>query len=223
MQTWREKLPDYEFMKWDFTRFPKEKSLWVSQAFDNKKYAFAADYIRLYALYYYGGIYLDMDVEVLKSYNPLLSLPAMLCYEANGQTIEAATMGAEKGSEWVKACLDYYEGKYFINSDGTFNMKPIPQIMQKLLNGHFQIKNVNSIDEMISDDCLPILSSDYFSPRSYSTGELLLTKNTYSIHQFSGSWLPWYVKAERYICSKLGIRYHDILNRYINQKRQTLQ
>ena len=74
MRTWKEKLPDYEFMKWDFNRFDKQSSKWVAQAFDNKKYAFAADYIRLYALYNYGGIYLDMDVEVLKSYNPFLCL-----------------------------------------------------------------------------------------------------------------------------------------------------
>lgn len=222
MDSWKEKLPDYEFMKWDFTRFPKENSMWVSQAFDNKKYAFAADYIRLYALYYYGGIYLDMDVEILKSYNPLLSLPAMLCYEANGHTIEAATMGAEKGAKWVKACLDYYEGKDFVNADGTFNMKPIPQIMQELLNNQFQVNNVNSVDEITFDDCLPIFPSDYFSPRSYSTGELLLTKNTFSIHQFSGSWLPWYVKLERTICVKFGLRYRDILNRYFNQRKQKL-
>ena len=50
-------------------------------AFDNKKYAFAADYIRLYALYNYGGIYLDMDVEVLKPYGDLLKLRTMLGYE----------------------------------------------------------------------------------------------------------------------------------------------
>ena len=54
MQTWKEKLPDYEFIKWDLEKFPKESSRWVTEAFDNKKYAFAADYIRLYAVYHYG-------------------------------------------------------------------------------------------------------------------------------------------------------------------------
>ena len=64
MESWKKYLPDYEFMLWNFERFPKSQSKWVSDAFDNKKYAFAADYIRLYALYNYGGIYLDMDVEI---------------------------------------------------------------------------------------------------------------------------------------------------------------
>ena len=65
---WYEKLPDYEFMLWDFNRFDIHSSQWVKEAFSKKKYAFAADYIRLYALYNYGGIYMDMDVEVLKSF-----------------------------------------------------------------------------------------------------------------------------------------------------------
>lgn len=72
MKTWKEKLPDYEFVKWDLNRFSLGKSLWVKSAFEAKKYAFAADYIRIYALYHFGGIYLDCDVQVLKSFNELL-------------------------------------------------------------------------------------------------------------------------------------------------------
>lgn len=73
MESWKKFLPDYEFIHWNFDRFPKGKSIWVDQAFEAHKYAFAADYIRLYALYNYGGFYLDMDVEVLKSFDTLLN------------------------------------------------------------------------------------------------------------------------------------------------------
>lgn len=75
IETWHKILPDYDFMLWDLNRFPLDKCKWVKQAYQAKKYAFAADYIRLYALYHYGGIYLDTDVQVLKSYNDLLDLP----------------------------------------------------------------------------------------------------------------------------------------------------
>ncbi len=74
MKSWKEKLYDYEFILWDLNRFDLNRSLWVKQAFEAKKYAFAADYIRLYALYNYGGIYMDMDVEVIKSFNDLLGM-----------------------------------------------------------------------------------------------------------------------------------------------------
>ena len=66
IDTWKEQLPDYEFILWDTNRFKLESNIWVQQAFDTKKYAFAADYIRLYAIYNFGGIYLDTDIEVLK-------------------------------------------------------------------------------------------------------------------------------------------------------------
>ena len=72
MKSWKKKLPDYKFMLWDFNRFDINSSIWVREAFNAKKYAFAADYIRLFALYNYGGIYMDMDVEVIK---PFASIP----------------------------------------------------------------------------------------------------------------------------------------------------
>lgn len=91
MDSWKKYLPDYEFIHWNFDKFDKSSSRWVSEAFDNKKYAFAADYIRLYALYHYGGIYLDMDVEVLKSFNPFLSLQTMMGWQyGKGKGLEVA-------------------------------------------------------------------------------------------------------------------------------------
>ena len=74
-----------------------------------------------------------MDVEVLKSYDDLLPLSSMICFEANGTTIEAATIGSEKGCIWVKKCLDYYDNRDFVRYDGTLLMKPIPQIACEII------------------------------------------------------------------------------------------
>ena len=95
LDTWKKHLPDYEVMLWDTNRFDLNSSIWVRQAFEKKKYAFAADYIRFYALYHYGGIYLDSDVEVLKSFDDLLDLPYFMGAE-KAHTPEAAIIGAEK-------------------------------------------------------------------------------------------------------------------------------
>ena len=51
INSWKEKLPEYQIMKWDFSIFDKSSSKWVEQAFDQRKYAFASDFIRLYAVY----------------------------------------------------------------------------------------------------------------------------------------------------------------------------
>ena len=106
MKSWKEKLYDYEFILWDLIRFDLNRSLWVKQAFEAKKYAFAADYIRLYAVYNYGGIYMDMDVEVIKSFNDLLRNDYILGYEA-AKGLEAGVFGAPKKAHWVKEVLEY--------------------------------------------------------------------------------------------------------------------
>lgn len=175
MNSWKAKLPDYEFMKWDFKRFPKESSKWVADAFNNKKYAFAADYIRLYAVYRYGGIYLDMDVEVLKPFDGLLAFPYMLAYENDMKNgIEAGVFGAEKENLFIKKCLDSYSDKKFVREDGSLDLTPLPRIMQAVMDDF--------------DEKLQIYDCNYFTAKSFDTGEEFPSEKTYTIHHFAGSW-----------------------------------
>lgn len=194
MNSWNKYLPDYEFIKWDFNRFPKESSRWVSEAFDNKKYAFAADYIRLFALYNYGGIYLDMDVEVLKPFDDLLDADELICYESNRDVFEMATIGASKGANWIKDILDYYENRSFILPDGSLDTLPLPNIAKNALSSKYSLINYPS--KSLDEKYLTIYPSEYFSPKSYNNGKLQLTTNTYSIHHFEGSWIS---EESRYI------------------------
>ena len=108
LKTWKEHLPDYEIWLWDTQRFDVHATKWTEQAFAARKYAFAADYIRLYALYHFGGIYLDSDVVVYKSFDNLLSLPYFIGHDQIGG-FEAAVIGAQKGCLWIKDVLDEYE------------------------------------------------------------------------------------------------------------------
>lgn len=215
MATWKEHLAGYEFVKWDFSRFDINSSAWVKEAFENKKYAFAADYIRMYALYTMGGIYLDMDVEVLKPYDDLLSMNYFICYE-NGkeQVPEMAALGVCKGCEWVGYILDYYKDRHFIKSDGTFDTKPLPQVARTVLQANgMTLRNINSPKDAMGGVAseLNILPCEYFSPKSHSTGKTSITSNTYSIHQFSGSWVPWEQRMERKLWLALGLRSHRVM------------
>lgn len=208
MKTWKEKLPDYEFMLWDTKRFNLDSSLWVKQAFENKKYAFAADYIRVYALYYYGGIYLDTDIEVLKSYNPLLHLKVMLGLDHTSNSCEVATWGVEKGAGYLKKVLDFYDKRSFVKEDGTFELTPMPGIVLGILkeNG-YELVPVKSIDEagkVEGEMRIPVFPREWFCPLDWYTFKLHLTKDTYSIHRYKGGWLADDVRKEREILSKLG-------------------
>lgn len=175
ISTWEDKLSDYKFIKWDFNRFEKESSRWVSEAFDNKKYAFACDYIRLYAVYHYGGIYLDMDVEVIKSFDSLLDKEYMFAFEGKaGKGIEAGCFGAEKGNLFIENCLRYYTNRGFVKEDGSFDTIPLPQIMQKIMD-----------DKKIKYE---IYSHDFFTAKSFNTGVVTKTDDTFAVHHFAGSW-----------------------------------
>lgn len=199
LKSWEKYLPDYEVILWDTKRFDLNSSIWVKQAFEKKKYAFAADYIRFYALYHMGGVYLDSDVEVLKSFNDLLDLPYFMGAE-KAQTPEAAIIGAEKGCDWIKQCLDYYQDRPFINEDGSLNIQTVPDIMIK------QIKQIKPVRVLSLEESLNIRNLDmekevlefndaFFSPKIFDSREVEITEYTYAIHHYQNSWFSPKAKA----------------------------
>lgn len=199
IDSWKKHLPDYEVMLWDTNRFDLESSIWVKQAYEKKKYAFAADYIRFYALYHFGGIYLDSDVEVLRSFDDLLDLPYFIGAE-KAQTPEAAIIGAEKGCDWIKRCLDYYENRSFILKDGTLDIHKLPEIMEE------QIQKLKPLRILTLQDSLNIRQLDmekevlefndvFFSPKVFDSREVEITPYTYAIHHYQNSWFSPKAKA----------------------------
>ena len=196
MKSWHKLLPDYQFMLWDTNRFPLDQSVWVKEAFDSKKYAFAADYIRLYAVYNYGGIYLDCDVEVFKSFDDLLELPYFIGGEAYDSRWEIAAFGAEKACRWVRHCLDYYKDRHFVMEDGCLDMKPMPDVLKEVISKNYKIKSIGQIDEFErNDELFNIFPNDWFcahintQPDRSNNLQYIVSDNTYCVHHFANSWL----------------------------------
>ena len=175
MKSWREKLPDYEFVLWNFDRFDIDDSQWVKQAFEAKKYAFAADYIRLYAVYNYGGIYLDMDVEVIKPFDDLLFADCMIAREPDYRImwLEAGCFGAVKGHPFIRQCLEFYRNRNF--NSNIIGRYLLPIIMGEILTAYFK-------------DAITVLAPDYFTAKSPLTGIITKTENTRAIHHFASAW-----------------------------------
>ena len=199
IDSWKKVMPDYEVILWDTNRFDINQSKWVKQAFEKKKYAFAADYIRLYALYNMGGIYLDSDVEVLKRLDDFLDLPYFIGAEKAG-TPEAAVIGAKKGCDWIKHCLDYYTDRPFIKADGNLDIRKLPEILDEQIKKLKPIrvlsleesKNVRSFD---FDKEVLVLNDAFFSPKVFDSREVELTPYTYVIHHYQNSWFSPKAKA----------------------------
>lgn len=203
IDTWHKVLPDYEIILWDTKRFDINSVPWVKDAFEAKKYAFAADYIRLYAIYTEGGIYLDSDVEMLKSFNDLLQYEAFIGFEAATEDVEAAIFGAERGCEWCKKAMEFYHTHRFtVDVNGGVNLKwTAPQIAAKALHEVYQEFPFEFPQNPISinGNKMLVCPANYFSPikydleKSYASEKNVAQKyrknpNTYCIHRFNASW-----------------------------------
>lgn len=209
MQSWKERLPDYQFMLWDKNRFDTHSVPWVEQACAVKKWAPASDYIRLYALYNYGGIYLDCDVEVIKAFDNLLNRSYFFGKEhtpdktENRDSIEAAAFGCEKGNPIVKEAMDYFATHNYLDDKGVLDPMTLPTLLSLVIN-------------KFSDSKIEVLPMDYFSPKNTRTLELQMTENTYCIHHFNGSWhsvaQQKYVKLRTILCRTFGEKIGELIS-----------
>lgn len=211
INSWKKILPDYEIKEWNESNFDINSNLYVKQAYEARKFAFVTDYVRLYALATEGGIYMDTDVEVLKSYDSFLHHTAFSGFE-NNNFVTTGMMAAEKESRWIMDLLDEYNHRTFIKEDGTFdtttNTVTITNYMTKqglILNNTYQ-----DFPGLVT-----IYSSDYFCPKDHGSGLIQLTDNSVCIHHFACSWLPpkrrFLHKCKKVAVSLLGDRFVNII------------
>ena len=193
--SWHKYMPDWEYMRWDEVHFDVASApLYVRQAYEAKKYAFVSDYVRLWALEQYGGVYLDTDVEVLKSYDPLLNDIAFIGLEESKTHLPGTcVMGCEAHCRWVKDMIALYDDKPFVRPDGTLDLiTNVERLGKRMKNeGLNELKSEREKPwkriQFLQEWGLRVYTHDYFSPIT-STRVMRKTRNTYAIHYFAGSW-----------------------------------
>lgn len=182
--SWHKYMPDWEYKLWNEDNFDVNSVPYVKEAYEARKFAFVSDYVRLFALYNEGGLYLDTDVEVLKPFDELMTYSAFVGFEGSKHLpIGTCVMASAPQSLWVKEQLESYEGIHFIQSNGSYDMKTnVVRITDNLTKNGLVCNG-------LEQDCgeLHIFPVDYFSPR-LTTGEYLRTEHTYSDHLAVGSW-----------------------------------
>jgi len=182
-KSWVEKLSGYKIKLWTTENFDVNVCDYTREAFAEKKYAFVSDYIRLYALYTEGGIYLDMDIEVLQNFDALLGNRAFSCFQ-NEYSVAAWIFGSEKGNPIFKEFLDYYSNRHFIKANGKYDMTPNPIPITQTCKQHGLLLN-NQTQKL---DHITIYSKDYFCPYDHVKEELNITEHSYCIHYFDAGW-----------------------------------
>lgn len=204
--SWKKYCPDYEIIEWNETNYDFTKNQYMKEALEAKKWGFVPDYARLDIICQYGGIYLDTDVEIIKSFDSLLENKGFAGFESEQYVNLGQGFGAEVGNPVIEKLLGSYDNLRFVNEDGSLNMIASPaHNTEALIECGLEIKN----EKQMLEDCFTIYPIDYFCPKSYYDGIIRRTDNTYSIHHFDATWFPedWQaVKKKRWKKAKRKVR-----------------
>jgi mannosyltransferase OCH1-like enzyme len=202
LASWEKYLPDYQIMRWDESNFDVNVIPYTDQAYQVKKYAFVSDYLRCKVLYDHGGIYMDMDVEVLRNLDAFLDNEVFSCFEDFNFVNPGSILGSVKGNLFMKDMMEIYQKLYFINLDNSLNLKTSPQILTELLiKSGLEKKDVY---QRVSG--VAIYPKEYFCPKSWVTKEMTITPNTHTIHHFEGSWISYFQKIKNSIKNLIGYK-----------------
>lgn len=195
MKTWAKYLKDYKIIEWNEQNFDINSHPFVKKAYENKQWAFVSDFVRAYAIYNYGGIYLDTDVFVIDNIDKLLENKAFVGYEHPNYPF-TAVFGAEKGHPLIKKMLDYYNDldiQYKFEDNNTISVSNI------LINDYnCKLGNV----EQLLDDGIKVYKDSVLCNPS---------KDSLTVHVFLGSWLdnsPWKNKLHEFLRMKLGNKFN---------------
>lgn len=185
-RSWKKYCPGYEIIEWNEDNYDLSAApLYVRQAYEAKKWAFVTDYVRLQVVYEQGGIYLDTDVELRKSLDPLLENGAYYGFEDGAHVNTGVGFGSEQGHPLLREMMEDYREIPFVLEDGSYDLLSCPVRNTEAFLRH-GLRQDNSMQTLEGD--VRILPSDYLNPKDWKTGEIRLTQNTLSIHHFSASW-----------------------------------
>lgn len=209
IKSWKRFMPDWELRLWDMERFDVNSVPFVAEAVAAKKWAFAADYIRVYALYTEGGVYLDSDVLVRKSMDFVLNNRAFSAVEyfpqlaevvqesglvdsegnkldpearIHGIQVQAAILGAEKGHPFFKECLEYYQSLHFsTESNGIPREDQISPIVMAGIAEKYGFKYLDQEQDLAEG--FKLYPSCLFTSQPY-----LMKPEAVAVHCCNSSW-----------------------------------
>lgn len=121
IESWKKTNPDFEIKEWNEINFPFETFPFASKMYNEKKWAFVADYARLHILQSEGGFYLDTDMLLLKSLAPFLDKRCVLGKESD-TVISAGMIAATAEHSFIRECRDRYDS-------GMAELITIPRIL----------------------------------------------------------------------------------------------
>ena len=223
LTSWTELLPDYEIKKWDESNTPFDRLPFLKLLYKQKKWSFISDFMRLYAVYTEGGIYLDTDIEVIKKFDDLLKNKAFIGFQTDlsdlKTPVNAAVLGATKENTFVLDCIKETEKKQRLQ----FNAMGGPPIVSKVLLSYglnmYKVQEINGVK---------VFPTEYFYPlpwkTSFNEAPKYITENSYCIHWWQESWtskkhdLKYYADSIKRKAEKLPIIVKSRIKYFFNKE-----
>lgn len=184
MESWKKHCPDYEIIRWDESNYDISKNRYMKEAYESKKWGFVPDYARIDIVYQYGGIYIDTDVEIIKSFDDLLGSSSFMGYTDQHDVALGLGFGAEKGNPLLWNMREYYEDKRFIKSNGELDLRMCLEYQYPVLKEWGF--SLDGMQEIINGNV--IYPREVFNPLGRLGVNTLFTENTHSIHHAEISW-----------------------------------
>jgi mannosyltransferase OCH1-like enzyme len=179
-------MPDYEIKEWNESNFDVDSIPYTHDAYRQGKYAYVSDYARFWILYQYGGIYFDTDVEVIKSFDDIISTGAFMGIEKALDSVyvnPGLGLGVEAQSRICYEILNLYTEKFESSKYG---------IVVKLTTDTLLRHGLELADKKQTVSDITIYPNEYFNPLEDATGRLSTTENTHSIHWYTKTWADNY-------------------------------
>lgn len=186
IKSWETLLPDYEIIRWDESNTPFDSMPFLKVLYKQKRWAFIADYMRLYAIFKHGGIYFDTDVEVIRTFDGLLGEKAFIGFQTeigvSKFPFNTAVIGCEKGNGFIELCLQETEKLQRMK----YHPMAAPVVSTEVLMNKYGVDTYKT--QRLKDVLL--LEKDYFYPFSWTEtfDESCITPNTLAIHWWEDSW-----------------------------------
>ncbi|BCJ92956.1 hypothetical protein acsn021_05250 [Anaerocolumna cellulosilytica] len=182
IESWKKFCPNYEIIRWDETNYDVSKNKYMHKAYKDRKWAFVSDYARLDIVNDYGGIYLDTDVELVKSLDSLLYEKGFCGFESNQQVAFGLGFGAHSNNKVVADLLKLYDT---LEWDG--GKTPCPVFQTSILKKHGLIEQ-NSFQRLKD---MTILPAECLCPKSIMSSKISVTPRTFAIHHYAASWYEY--------------------------------
>ncbi len=186
LDSWKKYSPDFDIKIWNLETYKPEFCLFFDQAIEAKNWAFASDYARVDLLRKYGGVYMDLDVEMIRPIDELLYNDAYMSFESMTRIECGSGMGAKPGNRIIDEICKSYESRPYFKEDGTWDNSTCPVRYTQVIEKHGLKKNGGF---QIVDD-ITIYPFDVLTAKSFDTGIIYKTERTHTIHHHHGAWVP---------------------------------